>query len=130
MATILLFIYVETESTRCKTGTLNLLSTVGSFYINNCLLFLMLSACSVDDNEMVSWQYGVPSAAVALTQKVDFYWQRERVGGSWVFVAGNLDNASVSAAEARISDREREGTLYFAKIYGNLHMKPRKNWHP
>ena len=41
MATILLFIYVETESTRCKTGTLYLLLTVGSFYINNCLLFLM-----------------------------------------------------------------------------------------
>ena len=59
-----------------------------------------VSACSVDDNEMVSWQYGVPSAAVALTQKVDFYWQRERVGGSWVFVAGNLDSASVSSVKA------------------------------
>ena len=96
MATILLFIYVETESTRGKTGTLNLLLTVVSFYINNCLLFLMY--------QLVLWTImksfrGSMVSQVLQLHSHDFYWQRERVGGSWVFVAGNLDNASVSAAD-------------------------------
>ena len=75
---------------------------------------------------MVSWQYGVPSAAVALTQKVDFYWQRERVGGSWVFVAGNLDNASVSAVDPGFPTGKGGHTIFCQNLRKLAHETQKK----